>query len=102
MAACITFVLPSAALTSAEVIPRKRTLNAFSDYWEVVREYYFPFETELKAGTASVYDHEIPGGQYSNLRPQARGLGLEEKFEEIKKNYNTVVFFEPLIAKAKR
>lgn len=63
------------------------SLNAFSRYWETVREYYEPFETELRAGTAEVYEHEIPGGQYSNLRPQARALGLEDKFEEIKRNY---------------
>jgi len=62
-------------------------LNEFSNYWEDVREWYYPFESELKAGTAEVYDHEIPGGQYSNLRPQARGLGLENQFETIKKNY---------------
>ncbi|MEZ5058765.1 MAG: pyruvate carboxylase [Saprospiraceae bacterium] len=65
------------------------SLNDFSHYWEAVRQYYYPFESELKAGTAEVYDHEIPGGQYSNLRPQARGLGLEDKFETIKKNYRT-------------
>lgn len=64
-----------------------QSLNEFSNYWEAVREVYFPFESELKAGTAEVFDHEIPGGQYSNLRPQARSLGLEEKFETIKKNY---------------
>jgi pyruvate carboxylase len=63
------------------------SLNEFSGYWEAVRTYYYPFETELKAGTAEVYSHEIPGGQYSNLRPQARGLGLEDKFDLIKKNY---------------
>ncbi len=40
-----------------------------------------------EAGTAEVYQHEIPGGQYSNLRPQARALGLESKFGEVKKNY---------------
>src|SRR5690606_36357420 len=62
-------------------------LNQFSNYWEDVREWYYPFESELKAGTAQVYQHEIPGGQYSNLRPQARGLGIEHKFEEIKTNY---------------
>jgi len=62
-------------------------LNEFSNYWEDIREWYYPFESELKAGTAQVYDHEIPGGQYSNLRPQARGLGLENQFETIKKNY---------------
>ena len=64
-----------------------QSLNAFSDYWESVRRYYYPFETELRAGTAEVYDHEIPGGQYSNLRPQARSLGLEGQFETVKKNY---------------
>jgi len=64
-----------------------KALNEYSNYFEVVREYYYPFESELKAGTAEVYDHEIPGGQYSNLLPQARGLGLENKFETIKENY---------------
>jgi pyruvate carboxylase len=63
------------------------SLNQFSNYFEAVREYYYPFEHELKAGTAEVYDHEIPGGQYSNLRPQARSLGLEDQFETIKHNY---------------
>ncbi|MFZ1808021.1 MAG: pyruvate carboxylase [Cyclobacteriaceae bacterium] len=66
------------------------SLNQFSNYWEIVREYYYPFESGLKAGTADVYHHEIPGGQYSNLGPQARGLGLIEKFEEIKQRYAEV------------
>lgn len=66
------------------------SLNAYSNYFEVVREYYYPFESELKSGTAEVYDHEIPGGQYSNLLPQARSLGLEDQFETIKKNYVVV------------
>ncbi|MGB8194163.1 MAG: pyruvate carboxylase, partial [Chitinophagaceae bacterium] len=65
-------------------------LNALSNYWEDVREWYYPFESELKAGTAEVFDHEIPGGQYSNLRPQARSLGLEDQFQQIKKNYVVV------------
>ncbi len=67
-----------------------RSLNEYSTYFEDVREYYYPFESGLKAGTAEVYEHEIPGGQYSNLRPQAAALGLEEKFEEVKKNYAVV------------
>jgi pyruvate carboxylase len=66
------------------------SLNKYSNYWETVREWYYPFESGLKAGTAEVYDHEIPGGQYSNLRPQARALGLEDKFEKIKENYAAV------------
>ncbi len=65
------------------------SLNRHAQYWEAVRTYYSPFETELRAGTAEVYDTEIPGGQWSNLRPQARGLGLEGRFEEVKDNYAT-------------
>lgn len=65
-------------------------LNQYSNYWEDVREYYYPFESELKAGTAEVYENEIPGGQYSNLRPQAESLGLGKKFHKIKKNYAEV------------
>jgi pyruvate carboxylase len=66
------------------------SLNEYANYWEAVREYYYSFESGLKAGTAEVYKHEIPGGQYSNLRPQAIALGLEHRFEQIKKNYTTV------------
>jgi pyruvate carboxylase len=66
------------------------SLNQYANYWEAVREIYYPFESGLKAGTAEVYNHEIPGGQYSNLRPQAVALGLEHKFEEVKANYAIV------------
>jgi len=66
------------------------SLNRYSNYWEDVREVYYPFESGLKSGTAEVYEHEIPGGQYSNLRPQAIALGLEHKFTEIKKTYALV------------
>jgi pyruvate carboxylase len=65
-------------------------LNQYSSYWEDVREYYYPFETDLKAGTAEVYENEIPGGQYSNLRQQAESLGLGTKLYQIKKNYAVV------------
>jgi pyruvate carboxylase len=66
------------------------SLNRYSDYWETVREYYYPFESGLKAGAAEVFKHEIPGGQYSNLRPQAEALGLGERFDEIKQTYTEV------------
>ena len=66
------------------------SLNEYANYWEDVREYYYPFESGLKAGTAEVYDHEIPGGQYSNLRPQASALGLTDQFEQVKQNYAVV------------
>ena len=66
------------------------SLNDFSNYWETVREYYYPFESGLMAGTAEVYKHEIPGGQYSNLKPQALSLGLAERMDDIKKAYEDV------------
>lgn len=65
-------------------------LNQHSTYWETVREYYYPFESGMKAGSAEVFYHEIPGGQYSNLKPQAESLGLGDKMEDIKKAYREV------------
>jgi len=65
-------------------------LNQYSNYWESVRAYYYAFESGLKAGTGDVYRHEIPGGQYSNLKPQAEGLGLADRFHEITEMYSKV------------
>jgi pyruvate carboxylase len=76
--------------TPYEVDVNVDSLNEFSNYWETVREYYYPFESGLIAGTAEVYKHEIPGGQYSNLKPQAISLGLLSQMDEIKKTYEDV------------
>jgi pyruvate carboxylase len=65
-------------------------LNQLSDYWETVREYYYPFEEGLKGGTAEVYLHEMPGGQFTNLRQQAKSLGLEGRWHEIADTYAQV------------
>lgn len=65
-------------------------LQHISDYWYDVRPVYGEFESDLKAGTAEIYRFEIPGGQYSNLRPQVISFGLEHKFEEVKEMYKTV------------
>jgi pyruvate carboxylase len=58
-------------------------LDELSDYWAAVRELYYPFEEGLKAPTADVYRHEMPGGQFTNLRQQAKSLGLEGRWPEI-------------------
>ena len=58
-------------------------LNEHSNYWEIVREMYYPFESDLKSATAEVYENEIPGGQYSNLRQQAEGVGLGDQITTI-------------------
>eukprot|EP00002_Diphylleia_rotans_P040171 TRINITY_DN9477_c0_g1_i1.p1 TRINITY_DN9477_c0_g1~~TRINITY_DN9477_c0_g1_i1.p1 ORF type:complete len:1181 (+),score=239.12 TRINITY_DN9477_c0_g1_i1:42-3584(+) len=58
-----------------------------NDYWEVVRTHYAPFESTIKSGSAEVYDHEMPGGQYTNLQFQAQSLGLAAEWPAIKKAY---------------
>jgi pyruvate carboxylase len=65
-------------------------LQRLTNYWETVRTYYAPFESELRSGTAQVYYHEIPGGQYSNYKPQVEGLGLGHRWEECKEMYRQV------------
>lgn len=59
----------------------------FSRYWEGVRRYYAPFEADIRAGTSDVYRHEMPGGQYTNLREQARSMGLDQRWNEVAQAY---------------
>ena len=65
-------------------------LNECSDYWETVRNYYLPFDSGPKAGSARLYQHEIPGGQYTNLREQATALGLGHRWREVETMYAEV------------
>ena len=62
-------------------------LDELSRYWEAVRELYYPFEEGLKAPDPGVYRHEMPGGQFTNLRQQARNLGLEDRWPEVCEAY---------------
>ena len=65
-------------------------LNECADYWETVRTHYAPFDTGPKSGTAEVYVHEMPGGQYTNLREQAEAMGLGARWREIARTYAEV------------
>ena len=64
-----------------------RMMMELEPYWEAVRAVYQPFESGIPSPTGRVYDHEIPGGQLSNLRQQAIALGLGERFEQIEAMY---------------
>ncbi|MBT3765479.1 MAG: pyruvate carboxylase [Rhodospirillaceae bacterium] len=68
----------------------QRALTVISDYWEQARRNYAGFEPDIRAGTSSVYQHEMPGGQYTNLRQQARSLGIEERWDDIARTYAQV------------
>ncbi|MGH8898632.1 MAG: pyruvate carboxylase [Egibacteraceae bacterium] len=65
-------------------------LAALATYWEGVRRYYLAFESDMRAGAAEVYEHEIPGGQYTNLRQQARALGIESRWRDVARAYAEV------------
>lgn len=82
-------------VAALENTPRATGLDAealarLADYWEAIRRYYSPFEEGMLASTASVYQHEMPGGQYTNLRVQAKSLGLEHRWNEIAHMYAEV------------
>jgi len=64
-------------------------LEQMNLYWGAVRELYYPFEEGMKAPGPDVYQHEMPGGQYTNLRQQARNLGLEDRWGEVCAAYAT-------------
>jgi pyruvate carboxylase len=65
-------------------------LNLFSEYWHDVQAYYAPFDTAPRSGSADVYEHEMPGGQYTNLKEQAGSMGLAQRWPEIARTYAEV------------
>jgi len=65
-------------------------LDTYSDYWEQVRPYYAPFDTAPKTGSAEVYLHEMPGGQFTNLKEQAGAMGVSHRWPEIARTYAEV------------
>ena len=65
-------------------------IRQISDYWEAVRAQYTAFEADIRSPASEVYLHEMPGGQFSNLREQARSLGLAERWHEVGRAYAEV------------
>jgi pyruvate carboxylase len=65
-------------------------IREISHYWEAVRAQYVAFESGLQAPASEVYLHEMPGGQFTNLKAQARSLGLEERWPEVARTYSQV------------
>ena len=65
-------------------------IRDISDYWESVRNHYAAFESGMQAPSSEVYLHEMPGGQFTNLKAQARSMGLEERWHEVARTYADV------------
>ncbi|MDA9008741.1 pyruvate carboxylase [Alphaproteobacteria bacterium] len=68
----------------------RQALNQVSRFWEQIRDHYSAFESSMRASTSDVYIHEMPGGQYTNLRQQARAMGLEQRWPEAVQTYAAV------------
>ncbi len=66
------------------------TIREFSNYWEAVRARYLAFESDLRSPASEVYLHEIPGGQFTNLKEQARAIGLGDRWHEVARMYRAV------------
>ncbi len=76
--------------TPRETGLRAAAIDEISRYWEEVRRFYRPFESEMRAGSSDVYLHEMPGGQYTNLREQAQAMGVGDRWPEVTKTYAAV------------
>ena len=67
-----------------------QALGDCSLYWETVRTYYLPFDNAPKSGSARLYTHEIPGGQFTNLQQQASAMGLAPRWRDVEQMYADV------------
>ncbi|MCC5889312.1 MAG: pyruvate carboxylase [Alkalibacterium sp.] len=67
-----------------------KNVEQLNRYWEDTRKYYADFEEGMPAASTEVYTHQMPGGQYTNLKQQAKGVGLEDRWDDIKEAYTLV------------
>ncbi len=80
---CLNGIVAALRNTERDTGLDQAALDDLSRYWAAVRELYYPFEEGLKAPGPDVYQHEMPGGQYTNLRQQSKSLGLENRWQEV-------------------
>ncbi|WP_332629601.1 pyruvate carboxylase [Halalkalibacter flavus] len=67
-----------------------QAFEQLAEFWDATRKYYAGFESGMNAPHTEVYEHEMPGGQYSNLQQQAKAVGLTDRWNEVKKMYRSV------------
>ncbi len=88
--ACLGSIVEALRHTERDTGLNPEAIRDISDYWEGVRAQYAAFESGLAAPASEVYLHEMPGGQFTNLKAQARSLGLEEKWTQVAHSYADV------------
>ena len=86
---CLNSLVSALKHTDRDTGLDEEALEQMNRYWTGVRELYYPFEEGMKSPGPDVYQHEMPGGQYTNLKQQARNLGLEDRWPEVCQAYAT-------------
>jgi pyruvate carboxylase len=84
---CLGSLVEALRHTESDTGLDPEAIRRISFYWEAVRAQYAAFESDLKSGASEVYLHEMPGGQFTNLKEQARAFGLESRWHEVAKAY---------------
>ena len=87
---CLGSIVEALRGTKVDTGLNPQAIREISFYWEAVRYYYAAFESDLKGPASEVYLHEMPGGQFTNLKEQARSLGLESRWHEVAQTYSDV------------
>ncbi len=87
---CLGSIVEAMAHTDRDTGLDIGAIREISNYWEAVRHQYRAFESGLEAPASEVWLHEMPGGQFTNLKAQARSLGLEERWHEVAETYADV------------
>ena len=84
---CLGSIVEALAHTDRDTGLDIAEIRRLSNYWEAVRHQYRAFESGIEAPASEVYLHEMPGGQFTNLKAQARSLGLEDRWHEVAQSY---------------
>lgn len=87
---CLGSIVESLRGSACEPQLDAQAIRKISFYWEAVRRHYDAFESDLKGPASEVFLHEMPGGQFTNLKEQARSLGLENRWHEVAQTYSDV------------
>lgn len=87
---CLGSIVAAMRGTPRDTGLSRETIEQISFYWEAVRNQYAAFESDLKGPASEVYLHEMPGGQFTNLKEQARSMGLDSRWHEVAKAYSDV------------
>lgn len=87
---CLGSIVAALRGTDHDTGLQRETIEQISFYWEAVRNQYAAFESDLKGPASEVYLHEMPGGQFTNLKEQARSMGLDSRWHQVARAYSDV------------